>query len=70
MATTIKVSEDLRDRINKEAKAEGLTAASFLEKILESHHRTLRLDSFAEAINSADEEYWHEYEEWDSVASK
>ena len=34
-ATTIKVSTELRDRLNAVAEAQGLTAGSMVEKLLE-----------------------------------
>lgn len=70
MATTIKVSEELRDRINRQARAEGLSAAAYIEKVLESHQRMLRLESFATAINSAPEDYWQEVEAWESLEAE
>ena len=36
-ATTIKVSTELRDRINAVASEQGLTAGSLIEKVLEEY---------------------------------
>lgn len=65
MATTIKVSEELRDRINRDAQARGLTAAGLIERLLEAHERRQRMEAFGRAFRSADEAYWDEFREWD-----
>jgi hypothetical protein len=41
-ATTIKVSGDLRDRLNAEAARAGLTAAQMLEQLLAERERAER----------------------------
>ncbi len=46
MATTLKVSEDLRDRINHDAKERGVTAAGLIEGLLDAHERRERMESF------------------------
>lgn len=38
-ATTIKVPSDLRDRLNSEARAAGVTVASVIERLLEERDR-------------------------------
>lgn len=65
MAATIKVSTELRDRINRDAKEQGLTAAGLLERLLDAYDRRRRMDAFGRAFQSADEDYWDELRAWD-----
>lgn len=65
MATTIKVSQELRDRINRDARQRGLTAAGLIERLLDAHERRERMETFGRAFRSADESYWDEFEQWD-----
>lgn len=46
MATTIKVPVELRDRINREARARGVTAAGLIEGLLDGYERRWRMESF------------------------
>lgn len=69
MVTTIKVSEDLRDRINRDARERGVSAAGFIEKLLDSYERRSRMESFGRAFRCADESYWDEFREWDVALS-
>lgn len=66
--TTIKVSVELRDRINRDARARGVTAAGFLEGLLDGYERRQRMEEFGRAIRGAEQEYWDEFSAWD-VAS-
>lgn len=63
--TTVKVSTELRDRINREAGARGTTASSFIEMILDDYVRRQRMEAFGAAIRGADQDYWDEFHEWD-----
>ena len=65
MATTIKVSEELRDRINRDARERGLTAASLIERLLDAHERRQRMEAFGRAFRGADDYYWDEFRAWD-----
>lgn len=65
MATTIKVSTELRDRINRDAKEQGLTAAGLLERLLDAYDRRRRMDAFGRAFQSADQSYRDELRAWD-----
>lgn len=65
MATTIKVSEELRDRINRGARERGMTAAGLIEGLLDGYERRRRMESFGRAFRGADEGYWDEYGVWD-----
>lgn len=65
MATTIKVSAELRDRINRDARERGVTAAGLIERLLDAHERRQRMESFGRAFQSADAEYWDEFRSWD-----
>lgn len=68
MATTIKVSEDLRDRINAAAKERGCTAASLIEDLLDQYLVEDRVKAAAQAINSAGRDYWDEISEWERIS--
>lgn len=48
-ATTIKVPAELRDRINRDARARGVSAAALLADLLESHERAERFRAIREA---------------------
>ncbi len=69
MATTIKVSTELRDRINRDAQARGLTAAGLIQGLLDGHERRQRMESFGRAFRGADPGYWDEFREWDVALS-
>ncbi|MDO4241396.1 MAG: hypothetical protein Q4C71_02555 [Microbacteriaceae bacterium] len=68
MQTTIKVSSDLRDRINESAKEQGLSAAAFIDDLLQGWHRQQRMAEFGRAFRSADEGYWDEFAECDRLS--
>lgn len=63
--TTIKVSTQLRDRINRDAKERELTAAGLIENLLDAYERRRRMESFGRALRGADSEYWDEFASWD-----
>lgn len=65
MATTIKVPVELRDRINRDARERGLTAAGFIEGLVDGNERRRRMESFGRAFRSADGGCWDEFREWD-----
>ncbi|RPA12393.1 toxin-antitoxin system protein [Gordonia sp. OPL2] len=67
MATTIKVSVELRDRINRDAEANGVTAAGFIEKLLDGYERRQRMEAFGLAVRGADDLYWDEFSDWDAA---
>ncbi|MCU1480008.1 MAG: hypothetical protein JWQ19_794 [Subtercola sp.] len=69
MVTTIKVPAELRDRINRDAKERGVTAAGLIEGLLDGYERRRRMESFGRAFRSADENYWDEFREWDVALS-
>ncbi len=70
-ATTIKVSSDLRDRLNEAARDEGLTAGSFVERLLDVYLREQRFVAMREAMALTDAPSWSEYraetELWDQA---
>ncbi len=70
-ATTIKVSSELRDRLNDAAHEEGLTTGSFVERLLDRYLREQRFAHLREAIASGDEaaraSYRAETELWDAT---
>lgn len=65
MATTIKVSAELRDRINRDARDRGVTAAGLIEGLLDSYERRKRMEAFGRSVRGAEEEYWDEFRSWD-----
>lgn len=65
MATTIKVSAELRDRINRDAQDRGVTAAGLIERLLDAHERRQRLEAFGRSFRGADSAYWDEFRSWD-----
>lgn len=65
MATSIPVSEELRDRINRAAQVEGVTAAGLIERLLDAHEQRQRMESFGRAFLGADAAYWEEFRSWD-----
>ena len=69
MATTIKVSVELRDRINRDAQARGVSAAGLIEGLLDGYERRRRMESFGRAFRGASPGYWDEFREWDVALS-
>ncbi|MDR1441015.1 MAG: hypothetical protein LBJ02_01255 [Bifidobacteriaceae bacterium] len=65
MATTIRVSEELRDRINLHAGEQGLTAAGLIERLLDAYDRRRRMEVVGRAFRGADEDYWRDFHDWD-----
>lgn len=62
--TTIKVTPELRDRINHDAGARGLTAARFLERLLDDYEREQMLSAFGRSFATADDDYRVETARW------
>jgi hypothetical protein len=52
--TTIKVPSALRDRINRDARERGLTAAGLIEGLLDGYERRRRLEAFGASFRLAD----------------
>lgn len=69
MVTTIKVPVELRDRINRDAKERGVTAAGLIEGLLDGYERRRRMEDFGRAVRHAKEDYWDEFHEWDVALS-
>lgn len=67
--TTIKVTTELRDRINRDALGRGVSAARFLEEMLDDYERAQRLLAVGLAMreNPPGEDYWDEFAEIDAV---
>ena len=63
--TTIKVTTELRDRINDDARATGVSAAGLIERLLDAYERRRRMDAFGRSFSAADGGYWDEFHEWD-----
>ncbi|MDL9979368.1 hypothetical protein [Microbacterium candidum] len=78
MTTTIKVSDELRDRLKAQAGREGLTLGAHLARLADAEDRRLRLQSLKTAIartspadvasHSAESAQWERTELTDSVA--
>jgi predicted transcriptional regulator len=71
-ATTIKVSTELRDRLNAVAAEQGLTAGSLVEKLFEDWLWRQKVELAKQQMRSASKEEWADYlaeaEAWDVVA--
>lgn len=67
--TTIKVPVELRDRINRGARARGVTAAGLIEGLLDGYERRERMEAFGRAFRGADHDYWDEFRVWDVALS-
>ena len=65
--TTIKVPVEVRDRINRDAEANGVTAAGLIERLLDGYERRKRMEAFGSAIRGADDHYRDEFREWDTA---
>jgi len=63
--TTIKVSAELRDRINRDARARGVSAARLIEGLLDGFERRQRMEAFGRAFRGAGQDYWDEFHQWD-----
>jgi predicted transcriptional regulator len=63
MATTIKVPEDLRDRLNARARASDLTVAQVIEKLIAADERAERFRAIKEARARMTPAQWAEYDE-------
>lgn len=60
-ATTIKVSTEVRDRLNALAAEEGLTAGSLVEKLMEEYLWRIKVETAKRQMRSASPEVWAEY---------
>jgi hypothetical protein len=74
MATTIKVPEDLRDRLNARARAADLTVAEVIEKLIEADERAARWEAIRQARARMTPAHWAEYDEetqlWERAANE
>jgi hypothetical protein len=74
MATTIKVPEDLRDRLNARARAADLTVAEVIEKLIEADERAARWEAIRQARARMTPAQWAEYDEetqlWQRAANE
>jgi len=67
--TTIKVPVELRDRISRDAKARGVTAAVLLAELLDDAERRRRMAAVGEAFATLEDgdEYWDDVRAWDKI---
>ena len=67
--TTIKVPKDLREAVMQSARAEGLTAAEFLRRLIEEHARRQRFAAvrLAYAGGARDRDYDEITAAWDQA---
>ncbi len=69
MTTTIKVSDELRDRLKEQAARDGLTLGAHLAHLADAEDRRWRLSALKAAIarsTPADaESHAHETDEWE-----
>ena len=68
--TTIKVPKTLRDAVMRSARAEGLTAAEFLQLVTQEHARCRRFAAVRQAYAAApaDPDYAEITEAWNETA--
>lgn len=59
--TTVKVTPEVRDRLNALAAAEGRTAGSMIEKLLEEHLWRAKVERAKRQMRGAGPEVWAEY---------
>lgn len=71
MTTTIKVSDDLRDRLKTQAARDGLTLGAHLERLADAEDRRRRLAAVKDAVartSPADaRSYAEETAEWERL---
>lgn len=69
--TTIKVSKETRDRLNEVAAAEGRTAGSIVEKLLDEYLWRAKVELAKKQMREASPEEWADYMEefrvWDNT---
>jgi len=67
--TTIKVPKDLRETVMRSARAEGLTAAEFLQRLTEEHARHQRFAAVRHAYigGGRDRDYDEITATWDQA---
>lgn len=72
-ATTIKVSTEVRDRLNALAAEEGLTAGSLVEKLMEEYLWKIKVETAGRQMRAMTEaeraDYMAEVAEWDATLS-
>lgn len=70
-ATTIKVSTEVRDRLNALAAKEGLTAGSLVEKLMEEYLWKLKVEEAGRQMRAMTPveraDYMAEVAEWDET---
>lgn len=67
--TTIKVPRELRERISRDARRHGLTAAGLISSLLDDLERADRLRAVGQAYaRGVDAEYAAELDQWDQAA--
>ncbi|HAS32228.1 MAG: hypothetical protein CMH38_10680 [Microbacterium sp.] len=71
MTTTIKVSDELRDRLKAQAGRDGLTLGAHLERLADAEDRRARLAALKSAIGATSPEdaarHARETEDWEST---
>lgn len=65
--TTVKVPQSLRARIARNAKANGLTGASFLAIVVDRWEREQRMAGVRRAYEARDQSYRDETQAWDAT---
>jgi hypothetical protein len=68
--TTIKVPRELRERVSRDARKHGLTAAALISSMLDDLERADRLRAVGAAYaRGIDAEYAAELDEWEQAAT-
>lgn len=63
--STINLPDGLHERISRGAASRGLTPVGFMEILLDAYERRQRMESFGRAFQTADDQYWDEFHQWD-----
>lgn len=50
---------------NRDAQQRGVTAAGFVEGLLDAYEHRQRMEAFGRAFRGADGDYWDEFRSWD-----
>lgn len=73
-STTIKVPSALRDRLNEQARSEGVTVAQVIERLLREAERAERFRAMRTSWNAQSpaelDEYMAEFAEWNDASRR
>lgn len=69
--TTIKVSTEVRDRLNSASAARGMTPGALISELVDSYERAQWFDAIARSYKNlpTDDDYHAETNEWDAATA-